>query len=188
MAEYFELAKLFQLTGQDARVPEVLAQAAAEIPSLKASYARLYTLATEHDARLVVASLPADTLAQRPDLFAAQRDIAAARAELGGAQAQRYPRIALSGSIGALHYNAAGSSGEMATWSIGPLALSVPLFDGGRREAGVTAAQARYEESVALYRAQVRQAVREVEQALVTLQSTQARVADATTAEAGYRA
>ncbi|MCW5638943.1 MAG: TolC family protein, partial [Rubrivivax sp.] len=34
----------------------------------------------------------------------------------------------------------------------------------------------------------VRQAVREVEQALVTLQSTQARVADATTAEAGYRA
>ncbi|MCB2007390.1 MAG: efflux transporter outer membrane subunit [Rhodoferax sp.] len=140
------------------------------------------------DARLVVASLPADTLAQRPDLFAAQRDIAAARAELGGAQAQRYPRIALSGSIGALHYNAAGSSGEMATWSIGPLALSVPLFDGGRREAGVTAAQARYEESVALYRAQVRQAVREVEQALVTLQSTQARVADATTAEAGYRA
>jgi len=140
------------------------------------------------DARMVVSTLPAQTLAQRPDLFAAQRDIAAASADIGSAQAQRHPRLSLSGSIGALHYTAGGNSDGMATWSIGPLALSVPLFDGGRREAVVTAAQARYDESVALYQARVRQAVREVEQALVALQSTQERVADATTAETGYRA
>ncbi len=140
------------------------------------------------DARLSVATLPAETLAQRPDLFAAQRDIAAASADIGGAQALRYPRLGLSGSIGALHYSAGDNSGGMATWSIGPLALSVPLFDGGRREAAVTAAQARYDEAVALYQARVRQAVREVEQALVTLQSTQERVADASAAESGYRA
>jgi outer membrane protein TolC len=52
----------------------------------------------------------------------------------------------------------------------------------------VSAAQARYDESVALYQARARQAVREVEQALVTLQSTQERVADAIAAENGYRA
>jgi len=138
-------------------------------------------------ARLVVETLPADTLAQRPDVFAAERDIVAASAELGSTQAQRYPRLSLSGTIGALHYRAGGNSEDMATWSIGPLALSVPLFDGGRRAQAVTAAQARYAESVTLYEARVRQAVREVEQALVALQSTSDRVVDATTAEAGYR-
>lgn len=140
------------------------------------------------NARLVVTTLPAQTLAQRPDLFAAQRDMAAAGADIGSVQALRYPRLGLSGSIGALHYSAGGNSGGMATWSIGPLALSVPLFDGGRHQATVAAAQARYDESVALYQSQVRQAVREVEQALVTLQSTHQRVADASAAETGYRA
>jgi outer membrane protein, multidrug efflux system len=140
------------------------------------------------DARLAVSALPADTLAQRPDIFAAQRDIVAAHADIGGAQSLRYPRLALSGSIGALHYTSGGSSSSMATWSIGPLALSVPLYDGGRLVAAVSAAQARYDEAVALYQGRVRQAVREVEQALVTLRSTQERVADASTAEAGYRA
>ena len=62
------------------------------------------------------------------------------------------------------------------------------MFDGGRRAADVQAAQARYAEAAALYRARVRQAVREVEEALVNLQSTGARQGDAETAVAGYRA
>ena len=71
---------------------------------------------------------------------------------------------------------------------IGALALTLPLFDGGRRAADVDAAQARYEEAAALYRARVRQAVREVEEALGTLQSTAEREGDAQTAVTGYRA
>jgi len=138
-------------------------------------------------ARLSVTALPAQTLAQRPDLFAAQRDVAAASADIGSIETLRYPRLALSGSIGALRYQAAGGSSDMATWSLGPLALSIPLFEGGRHAASVDAARARYDEAVALYQARVRQAVREVEQALVSLQSTAERVADADTAEAGYR-
>lgn len=139
-------------------------------------------------ARLVVAALPAETLAQRPDIFAAQRDVIAAGADIGSTEALRYPRLGLSGSIGALRYQGVGGgSSDMATWSIGPLALSVPLFEGGRHAASVEAARARYDESVALYQARVRQAVREVEQALVTLHSTAQRVADADAAEAGYR-
>ncbi len=138
-------------------------------------------------ARLTVSALPAETLAQRPDIVAAERDIVAASAEAGGAQARRYPRLGLSGSIGGLHYRTAGTSGDMATWSIGPLALSLPLFDGGRREADIDAARARYTEAVALYQARVRLAVREVEQALVALRGTQDGLVDATIAEAGYR-
>ena len=71
---------------------------------------------------------------------------------------------------------------------MGPLALSVPLFDGGRRAANVGAAQSRLEEAQALYGARVLHAVREVEQALVNLQSTAARSDDTQTAALGYRA
>ena len=48
-----------------------------------------------------IASVPADVLAQRPDVFSAGREVAAASADVGSAQAARYPRLGLSGSIGA---------------------------------------------------------------------------------------
>ena len=135
-----------------------------------------------------IASLPAQVLAQRPDVYNAEREVAAASAEVGSAQAQRYPRLSLSGSVGTAWVRTGGATTDFNTWTIGPLALSVPLFDGGRRGAQVDAARARYDEAAALYRARVRQAVSEVEQALVRLQSTAERNASARTAAEGYRA
>ncbi len=134
-----------------------------------------------------VAALPAHALTQRPEIFSAAREVAAASAEVGTAQAQRYPQLTLSGSVGLASFRAGGVSTDLNTWSIGPLALTVPLFDGGRRAANVEAAQARYDEAATNYRAVVRQAVREVEEALVTLDSTAARSQDAATAVEGYR-
>jgi len=139
-------------------------------------------------AMFFIATVPADALSQRPDVFSAERDVAAASADVGSAQAERYPRLTLSGSIGSSRFRAGGVTTTLDTWSVGPLALTLPLFDGGRRAADVDAAQARYEEAAALYRARVRQAVREVEEALINLQSTAAREGDAQTAVAGYRA
>jgi len=137
-------------------------------------------------APVSIASVPARTLAQRPDVFAAEREVAVASAQVGTAQAQRYPRLSLNGSIGALRYSTGGASSDLTTWSIGPVSVSVPLFDGGQRAANVDAAQARYVEAAALYNSKVRQAVREVEEALVNLQSTDARQADAEMATRGY--
>ena len=139
-------------------------------------------------ATFLIAPLPADILAQRPDVFSAGREVAAASADIGSAEAARYPRLGLSGSIGAAGLRAGGVTASLDTWTIGPLALSLPLFDGGRRAANVQAAQARYEEAASLYRASVRQAVREVEEALVSLQSSGARQGDADAAVDGYRA
>ncbi|CAN5544689.1 efflux transporter outer membrane subunit [soil metagenome] len=139
-------------------------------------------------ATLPIATVPAQALAQRPDIFSAERDVAAASADVGNAQAQRYPRLTLAGSVGTLHSRAGGTSINLDTWSIGPVALSLPIFDGGRRAANVDAARARYDEAAALYRARVRQAVREVEEALVNLQATDSRSADAAIATEGYRA
>ena len=139
-------------------------------------------------APILIATVPADALAQRPDIFAAAREVAAASDDIGSAQAARYPRLALSGSIGTSRVRSGGVSSDFNTWSIGPLSLTVPLFDGGRRAADVDAATARYDDAAATYRGRVRQAVREVEEALVNLQSTAARRADVQTAVDGYQA
>lgn len=132
-------------------------------------------------------SLPASLLEQRPDIFSAERELMAARAEIGAAQAQRYPRLSLNGTVGAAYVRVSGVSDTVSNWSIGPVTLSLPLFDGGTRSAQVEAAEARYEAAAVLYRARARQAVREVEEALVQLQSVSDRNDDALIATQGYR-
>ncbi|EGF31321.1 RND efflux system, outer membrane lipoprotein, NodT family [Oxalobacteraceae bacterium IMCC9480] len=136
---------------------------------------------------IAITSLPAATLRQRPDVFNAEREVAAASAAVGNAQAQRYPRLTLGGSVGAGAFRAVGVTTEAPTWAIGPLAVSLPLFDAGTRVANIDAARASYDEAVVLYRARVRQAVREVEEALVNLDSTARRSDDAARAVDGYR-
>lgn len=169
-----ELKTLVALTGRDeaALRPQLLASPARPAP----------------EALFTIASLPAQVLAQRPDVYHAEREVAAASAGVGQAQAQRYPRLGLSGAIGAARVQTGGTGTSLTTWSIGPLALSLPLFDGGRRAAQEEAARARYDEAAALYRARVRLAVSEVEQALVRLQSSTERNGSAQTAAEGYRA
>lgn len=135
-----------------------------------------------------VPEVPAALLAQRPDIHRAERELAAAAADVGSAQAQRLPRLTLAGSIAAGSARVGGVTADLQAWSIGPLALAVPLFDGGRRAAAVDAARARHADAAAQYAARVRQAVREVEQALVQLESARARQQDAHAAYEGYAA
>ncbi|MDB5757757.1 MAG: transporter [Burkholderia sp.] len=140
------------------------------------------------DAQLQIASVPAAVLAQRPDLAARAREVAAASADIGAAEVQKYPRLTLAGSVGAARFRSEGLTGSLDTWSVGPVALTLPIFDGGRRAANAVAARERYEAAVIQYRAAARQAVREVEQALVRLDSTARRSADAVVAVEGYAA
>ena len=135
-----------------------------------------------------ISSVPADVLGQRPDVYSAARELNAASFEVGSARAQRYPRLSIGGNIAANRFDSRGVSQRFSTWSIGPVALSVPLFDGGAAMANVDAAKARYEEAAGKYRGVVRLAVREVEEALVTLQSTADRGSDTLVAAEGYRA
>ncbi len=140
-------------------------------------------------APIAPAGVPAEALAQRPDLLAAERDLIAASAEVSQAEAARLPRIALAGSFSRSRFDAADFGTQTGTlWAIGPITVSLPLFDGGTRRADVSAAQARYDEAVLLYRGKLRNAVREVEEALVALQSTADRSADAQVATEGFAA
>ena len=129
--------------------------------------------------------LPAEILLQRPDMVAVERSLAAASAEIGVAEAARYPKLTLLGSIGFQSARADGTTVDGRSWSIGP-SLSLPIFNAGRLAADVDAARARYDEAAAAYRGKARQVVKEVEQALVRLDSTASRENDARRAVDNY--
>ncbi len=143
-------------------------------------------------ARIVIPQVPAALLRQRPDLGNAERELLAASGDIRQAQAARLPRIALNGSIGAARVSSTGPAGGFSntdsTWSLGPLSVSLPLFDGGTRQAQVSAAQARHTDATVQYNARLRAAVREVEDALIALQSTADRNGDAQVATEGFSA
>jgi multidrug efflux system outer membrane protein len=170
----------------DVLVKALVALSALPEPQLRQKLAVAWTEPAQASAMTVV-SVPARVLAQRPDVYQAEREVAAASAEVGSARADRFPRLSLAGSIAAGSVRMGGVTTDLQTWSIGPLAVSLPIFDGGRRAANVDAAEARYEEAAALYAARVRQAVREVEEALVNLESARLRGDDARVAAEGYR-
>ncbi|ESS73116.1 nodulation protein T [Methyloglobulus morosus KoM1] len=134
-----------------------------------------------------VNSVPADVIRQRPDIAAAERNMAEASAKIGVEQANRFPKLSLSGNITPIFQNINGAALTLAeTWSYGPT-LSLPLFDAGKRAANVETAKAKYESSVVQYRAAVRTAVKEVEEALVRLTSADQRLPLARSAAADYQ-
>jgi multidrug efflux system outer membrane protein len=119
---------------------------------------------------IVPAGVPSSVLARRPDVAAAESAVKAAQARLGVAQKAWLPTLALTASAG-------GASPELSDlfktsaglWGINAL-LNLPLFDGGRREAGVQGAAAQLDAAAAGYREQVLIALRDVEDQLSALQ------------------
>ena len=134
----------------------------------------LRTRLTRHAGRtldvppaMVVRSLPAQVVAQRPDVIAAEREVLAAASLVGEARTMRLPRLSLGGSIGAFSVRGGPIAADLNTWSLGPIRLQVPVFDGGVAEAMVKAAQADFDQAARQFDAKVRQAIREVEDSLV---------------------
>ena len=134
-------------------------------------------------AGIAVSSVPTDLLRQRPDLAALERTLAAAYADVGQADAERYPSLSLGGSI---TLSASSLLSAATTWSFGPT-LSLPLFDGGKRKTAVVSAQALHYEALASYRNAVNSAVKEVELALARLDGAARRNDDAERAAQGMR-
>ncbi|MES3002084.1 MAG: efflux transporter outer membrane subunit [Pseudomonadota bacterium] len=121
----------------------------------------------------IPAGIPATVLARRPDVSAAQSSILAAQARVGVAKAAWFPQLSLTATGG----YASPELGDLFKWSarawgIGAL-MSLPIFDGGRREAGVQGAQAQLDAALAGYRGQVLVAFKEVEDQLSSLRLLQ---------------
>lgn len=115
----------------------------------------------------LAAGLPADTLRQRPDVRAAERNLAAETARIGVAQAQLYPALRIGGNIG----TSALSLGGLADLITGSLfaTLSQTIFDGGKTRSQVRAQTAAAQGAFATYRQTVLVALEDVEKALVAV-------------------
>jgi multidrug efflux system outer membrane protein len=115
----------------------------------------------------VPAGLPSDLLRRRPDIVAAEMDLAAETALVGAARANLYPRIALTGDFG-WESDALSDlfTSESLTSSL-IAGLLQPIFNAGQNRALVQAQCARMRASMELYRGKVLAAFREVEDGLV---------------------
>jgi NodT family efflux transporter outer membrane factor (OMF) lipoprotein len=111
--------------------------------------------------------LPAELLTRRPDLAAAEASLVAANADLKVARTELLPSIQLTGSAGVASSTLlAFASGGTSTVALAASLLQ-PIFDGGRRRAGVTVAESRERELVESYRKAILAALADVENALV---------------------
>jgi NodT family efflux transporter outer membrane factor (OMF) lipoprotein len=114
-------------------------------------------------------AVPSELLERRPDIAAAERQVAAANAQIGVATAAYYPTLGLNASGGfASTMIAHLFSLPNRFWSLGPQLLGT-IFDGGQRRAAVAQAEANYDATVAGYRESVLTAFQTVEDNLAAV-------------------
>jgi NodT family efflux transporter outer membrane factor (OMF) lipoprotein len=113
--------------------------------------------------------LPSQLLERRPDIAAAERNMAAANAQIGVAYAAFYPSLTLTAS-GGVESSAIKNLLEWPSrfWSVGP-SLSETVYDGGLRRATVNQYIATYNANVAAYRQAVLTAFEQVENSLAAV-------------------
>jgi NodT family efflux transporter outer membrane factor (OMF) lipoprotein len=122
--------------------------------------------------------LPSDLLRRRPDIRAAERELAAATADIGVATADLYPRISLTAGP-ALVSTALGSLLEWGSRSFSAgAALDWPIFDGGRRRANIEVHNARQEQATITYRKTILVALQDVEDALSNADGNRRKLAE----------
>jgi len=113
--------------------------------------------------------VPGTVLARRPDVSAAQLSLMAAQQRVGVAKAAWFPNVTLTAVGGQASTDISDLFKWSArAWTVGAL-LSMPIFDGGRREAGVDNANAEMDAALARYREQILVAFRDVEDQLAAL-------------------
>jgi NodT family efflux transporter outer membrane factor (OMF) lipoprotein len=129
-------------------------------------------VAIRTDVPTVPPDVPSKLLERRPDIAEAEREVAAANAQIGVAKAAYFPSFSLTGSV---QYESGGALSQLfrasnQVWSIGPN-VAQTLFAGGLHRAQVAAARAAWEESVDNYRLIVLEGFQQVEDELVTLRT-----------------
>ncbi len=114
---------------------------------------------------VLAVGIPADILRRRPDIRAAERNLAAQTARIGVATADLYPRFSLAGSFGL------ESIADLIDWKNRSYGIGLDflwnLFDGGRVRNRVLAEEARTQQALAIYEQTLLRSLEDVENSLV---------------------
>ena len=123
-------------------------------------------------------NLPVELIGRRADLVAARWRVEAASKEIKAAKTEFLPNISISAMAGLVAVGDSSNLFELSsrTYGITP-ALSLPIFDGGRRRANLAAADAGYDGLVAQYNATLLRAVNEVDDDYTALKSMRTQIA-----------
>jgi NodT family efflux transporter outer membrane factor (OMF) lipoprotein len=143
--------------------------AVATLIGKPASSFTLPPLPLQAPAPQIPVGVPSELLERRPDIASAERQMAAANAQIGVAKAAYYPLLSLS-AAGGFESGALGNllTGPSGWWAVGASALET-VFDGGRRHAASDQAVAAYDQTVASYRQTVLTSFQQVEDNLAAL-------------------
>ena len=123
----------------------------------------------------VIVDMPADLLRRRPDIRAAEMQLAAQSAQIGVSKADLYPAISLLGSVG-LSAMSLSRSPWVLGWGLGP-SLVWNVFDHGRLTNTVLLQDARFQQLYEQYQDALLRAAREVDDAAVGFAKTGEQIA-----------
>ena len=127
----------------------------------------------------VVSNIPVSqsslVLLKRPDVQQAERQLMAANANIGAARAAFFPTISLTGQVGYASNDLSDLFDGAAGWSFGP-SITLPIFDGGARQANLEVSQAQRDIAVASYEQAIQVAFRETADALAIVRTIDERV------------
>lgn len=133
----------------------------------ESTIARGKTLAAMGNPPAIPAGLPSDLLARRPDLRQAEQNLLTSHARIKEAKAALYPDLSLTAYLGSESKALSDLfSGPAAIWSLAA-GIVQSIVNGGRTEAELQARDARQTQALISYEQSVRQAFREVLDALI---------------------
>jgi outer membrane protein, multidrug efflux system len=149
------------LTGQEPKALEKQLMTGGGIPATKP---------------VIPVGLPSELLTRRPDVRAAERNLAAATANIGVATADLFPRFSLTGSLGQESVNVDSLSGSASRfWSLAS-GFSWPVLDSGIIRANIRLQDAKQQQALNVYIKSILTALEDVENALVAYGNEQERM------------
>jgi NodT family efflux transporter outer membrane factor (OMF) lipoprotein len=167
---------LFTTTGEIASIEREIAQAENALSLLlgqvPGDIPRGRTLDALQAPPSVPAGLPSTLLERRPDIRRAEQELVAANAQIGAAKAEYFPRISLTGFLGAQSRSLSdllSGPARLATASVGAAA---PIFNAGRTRSNVRLAEAIHREALINYQRAIYTAFRDVSDGLAAYSKT----------------
>ncbi len=191
IAELPERQQSLQLSNVSAQLPGLQAQANAQVHALgvlagqapdtlgaELGVRRSLTASLRNAPPQLPLGLPSELLRRRPDVRYAERQLAAATANIGVAVADLYPKFNLMGVGELLSTSLVTLFQRNSIQTTIDAAVSVPILDGGAKRASVRGAEAARDEAYAKYQKAVLGAVRDVDDALIAYTAEQRRNAE----------